>query len=393
MSRNNLIRWAFKGFIGTLILINLILTAVFGFSYLGPAFGDSFVADYAGAAYAVLLFDLAFLAWFYTYLWIAESGEQRSIAIGLSVASLLGSTMATLQQLGINAVGLVDLSAHHETVGMIALLVTLTMTALHIIGGMAYTYFAPAENKRQHDIDERTEIASAQQGVNDQLRAAKIKLVKAQGKIQADAMEDAVPELERRMRERMSGIVDRLTADHERNLLAMLGFTPDGKQVGRGGSLPVTIDQQPDLPTPAVASADDDKPTGQPKREPNSERPFGFPGGQPPENSADLSAMAENQAGRARPANGTGPMRAGDTVMGQVPADAVRTLMFDKNQNLFFETWVDEHGEAWSKVLSLSSDPRRAWQQIQQSQITIPRRMDYTKFAALHRQGNGRNFS
>jgi hypothetical protein len=143
----------------------------------------------------------------------------------------------------------------------------------------------------------------------------------------------------------------------------------------------LVIDQQPDRPTPAVASADsDDKPTGQPKRE----RPFGFPGGQPTENSVDLLAMAENQAGRARPANGTGPMRAGDTVMGQAPADAVKTLMFDKNQKLFFETWVDEHGEAWSKVLGLSSDPRHAWQQVQQSGVMIPRRMDYDKFAALH---------
>lgn len=195
-------RWAFAIFGGLLIVINAALTFSFGYTYLGRSFGSGMMSDYAGAFYAILIFDAAYLAWFYTFLRTAESTGQRSLAVGMAGFSLLGSLSATLQQLATNANDLVDLSAYHQTVGLIALMIMLFMTAAHVLACAGYLLMSPQERVRQT-------------------------MAQARGQ----ALEDGLETATRMVNLDYEDIVGMMAIKIRTNILSDLGFTHDLKQI------------------------------------------------------------------------------------------------------------------------------------------------------------------
>jgi hypothetical protein len=199
---NHWARWAFAIFGGLLIVINAALTFSFGYTYLGRSFGSGLMSDYAGAFYAILIFDAAYLAWFYTFLRTAESTGQRSLAVGMAGFSLLGSLSATLQQLATNANDLVDLSAYHQTVGLIALMIMLFMTAAHVLAMAGYFLMSPQERVRQT-------------------------MAQARGQ----ALEDGLETATRMVNLDYDEIVGMMALKIRTNILDDLGFTHDLKQI------------------------------------------------------------------------------------------------------------------------------------------------------------------
>ena len=213
-------KWAFAIFGGLLVIINAALTFSFGFSYLGRSFGSGVLSDYVGAFYALLIFDAAYLSWFYTYLRTAESTGQRSLALLMAGFSLVGSLTATLQQLVTNATGLIDLGAYHQAVGLGALAVMVFMTSAHIISTAFYIYLDPREKVRQ-------------------MRAI------ARG----NALDDSLEGAQRLINIDHSQIVSQMAQEVRADVLGSLGFTHDVKHI----TAPAQIEAK--LTTPAAIDA------------------------------------------------------------------------------------------------------------------------------------------
>ena len=197
-------RWGFAFFGGLLILINGALTFAFGYSYLGTAFGAGSLAFYAGAFYALLLFDAGYLSWFYTFIRTAESTGQRALALGMAVFSLMGSLAATLQQLATNATALVDLTEYHQAVGMVALGAMLFMTAAHIIATASYLLLDPRERVKQ-----------------------------VMAGVRANALDDSLTAAEKLIALDHKEMIDIMSADVRADILAAIGFTADLRPVTR----------------------------------------------------------------------------------------------------------------------------------------------------------------
>lgn len=202
-------RWGFTIFGGLLILINSALTFAFGFTYMGTAFGTGDLAFYAGAFYALLLFDAGYICWFYTFIRTAESTGQRALALGMAIFSLMGSLSATLQQLATNATALVDLTAYHQAVGTVALGTMLFMTAGHIIATAGYLLLDPRERVKQ-----------------------------VMAGIRANALDDSLTTAGKLIALDHKEIIDAMSADVRADILAALGFTADLQQLTAQTLLP-----------------------------------------------------------------------------------------------------------------------------------------------------------
>jgi len=212
------VKWGFAIFGALLVLINAALTAAFGAAYLGTAFGTGDMTSWLGAAYALLIFDLGYIAWFYTFIRTAESTGQRALSLGLAIFSLLGSLSATLQQLATNATTLVDLTAYHDTVGVVALGAMLLMTTAHIISTAAYILLDPKEQVKQ-----------------------------VMAGVKANALSDALTAAGKQLAIDNEIIVETFAADVRADILAIMGFTPELHQITKAK----TAD------APALASANE----------------------------------------------------------------------------------------------------------------------------------------
>jgi len=217
-----LIKWAFVGFGITVGIINALLTAVFSYTYLPAAFGQAsgVFAQYAAAAYGLLIMDVAYVAWFYVYLRLAESKGQRDLAIAVSIVALLTSIMATVTQLVTNSFGLVDLSAYQETVGVVSLTLMIVVTALHIVAFASYTLLDPRERVK-------TEAA----------------------KIKAAVLENSLNQMRSRVDNDTDAVVDAFAGRIRKDVLRQLGFTPDlrfiGNEKDNGGDPPALPAPEP----------------------------------------------------------------------------------------------------------------------------------------------------
>ncbi len=230
-NKSPMVKYAFYIF-GILIGgINAALTAVFAYTYLPAAFGnpDGIMAQFAAAFYGLLIMDIAYLAWFYVYLRLAESKEQRGLSVTMAVLSLGGSIMATITQLATNSFGLVDLSAYTENVGLISMVVMIIVTALHIICFAAYTLTDPEES-----------VKTMMTNTN------------------ANLLETALAEAKKRVEGDKNILVDAIAARMRGDMLNQIGFTSDLKQIGTGQepviipgeATPATPPQQPATKTP-----------------------------------------------------------------------------------------------------------------------------------------------
>jgi hypothetical protein len=217
-NKSPMIKYAFILF-GILIGgINAVLTAVFSFTYLPAAFGnpDGMLAPYLAAFYGLLIMDVAYLAWFYVYLRLAESKEQRGLSVFMAVMSLGASIMATITQLATNSFGLVDLTAYSETVGIIAMVTMIAVTALHIICFAAYTLTDPTESVK-------TSMTNSK----------------------ADMLADALSEAEKRVKDDKKILVDLIAGSMRKDMLQQLGFTTQYEQIGAGETAVPQASQKP----------------------------------------------------------------------------------------------------------------------------------------------------
>lgn len=206
-SKSPMVKYAFYIFGALIGGINAALTAVFAYTYLPAAFGnpDGIMAQFAAAFYGLLIMDIAYLAWFYVYLRLAESKEQRGLSITMAVLSLAASIMATVTQLATNSFGLVDLSAYTENVGLISMAIMILVTALHIICFAAYTLTDPDESVKTMMTNTNAEL-----------------------------LKDALSEAEARVKQDKSILVDAIAAKMRGNMLGQIGFTAELKQIGSG---------------------------------------------------------------------------------------------------------------------------------------------------------------
>ena len=205
----------FYGVLGVILLLNGAMTAVFGWRNLWPAFGDdSILPHVAGAAYALLIFDLAAAGYFMAFKRAAETSWQRFLTLGIAGVCLAGSIFATVEQLTYTAFGLAVLSGYADVIQLVALVLMISLTAVHSIMAAVYGLLSVAERARGRAIT-----------------------------LKAGMIDDALDELETRVTADTGKIVDVMAADLRRDVLAALGFTPDlQKMIPAGTVAPVALD-------------------------------------------------------------------------------------------------------------------------------------------------------
>ena len=193
----------FYGVLGVILLLNGAMTAVFGWRNLWPAFGDdSILPHVAGAAYALLIFDLAAAGYFMAFKRAAETSWQRFLTLGIAGVCLAGSIFATVEQLTYTAFGLAVLSGYADVIQLVALVLMIGLTAVHSIMAAVYGLLSIAERTRGKAIT-----------------------------LKADMIDDALDEVETRVMADKGVIVDAMAADVRRDVLAALGFTPELKKM------------------------------------------------------------------------------------------------------------------------------------------------------------------
>jgi hypothetical protein len=190
--------------LGAILILNAAMTAVWGWANLAAAFGaDGIMPHLAGAGYALLILDLAALAYFGVYRRAAETRWQRFISLAMAIICLLGSIFATVTQLMGTSFGLATLAPYRATIEAIALGMMIGLTAAHAITAAAYGLLSASERAKQKSID-----------------------------IRAGMLDIALAELEARMGADASAIADAMAADMRRAVLADMGFTQTLQRVG-----------------------------------------------------------------------------------------------------------------------------------------------------------------
>lgn len=154
-----LVRWCLLLFAVAIVCVNGLLSFAFGFAYLGAAFGlGGWLSSVVGGVFAVLVADVAFLVWFWSYRRIANTIAQRSLSLVVGGVSLGLSIAMSVNQLAVNSYGLVDLSAYHERVGFVALTVVIVVTALHIAALAVFSLADAGELAINRSIDIRARL-------------------------------------------------------------------------------------------------------------------------------------------------------------------------------------------------------------------------------------------
>jgi hypothetical protein len=233
--RNNspAIRWGFLIFIAVLGSINALLTYQFGTTFLVSAFGrdGGMLASYAAGIYALIIFDVAFVCWFWVYRRLAESKEQRAIALIMSIAALTGSILATIVQLANGAFGLVDLSAYMNTIGFVAMAGMIAITAGHIVSISVFALTSPEEKTIQTAV-----------------------------KLKSQALQLALSEASNRVNRDMSVVGDILASEVRADVLRHLGFDEAANRIASAEvpALPAGNDSTHELqPAPAMTQGSD----------------------------------------------------------------------------------------------------------------------------------------
>ena len=196
--------WLFSAVVIVLTIINAALTWQFGSLYFAAAFSIGVLGTFMAGFYSLLIFDVAYITWFYTYLRGSHGKWQRALSLLMAILALGGSIMATVNQLVVNSFGLVDLTEYQDAVGFVALGTMIVITALHIIAFAGFILLDPKERVKT-------------EGAN----------------ILSEVIEDALLEMRNRLNADKTVLVDQISADYRVEMLTALGFTRDLKFVGR----------------------------------------------------------------------------------------------------------------------------------------------------------------
>ena len=177
--QNVIVRWLLLLFAVSIVMINAGLSYAFGHSYLGSAFSvDGWLSAIIGGLYAVLVADVAFLVWFWSYRRIANTVAQRSLSLVIGSIALGLSIAMSINQLAVNSYGLVDLSAYHDAVGLVALTVVIITTALHIAGLAVFSLTDAEEMTKNKSIDIRARlVGESLDGVEKSMDAIRTEVV------------------------------------------------------------------------------------------------------------------------------------------------------------------------------------------------------------------------
>ena len=138
---------AFSLFGLVILLANAALTFLFGFTFCGDALGSAVL----GGIMCALFFDLAAIAWYTVRQQRGLSSEQRALSNGLSLATIISSTLVSVIWV-LMSIRLVDLSAWHDTIGVFGVVLVTLMAAANFLGLFAFQYFSPQE--RAIELDE-----------------------------------------------------------------------------------------------------------------------------------------------------------------------------------------------------------------------------------------------
>ncbi len=174
------VNWALAGFSIAVILINAALSYAFGRIYLGAAFGiQGWMGSIVGGLYAVLVADVAFLVWFWAYKRTADTRNQRSMSLLFGCMALGLSIAMSVNQLAVHSYGLVDLTAYHDSVGLLALTVVIVVTAVHIAGSAAFNLSDAAESVKGKSADIRAKLVDESlQGVESSMDDIRVEVVR-----------------------------------------------------------------------------------------------------------------------------------------------------------------------------------------------------------------------
>jgi hypothetical protein len=150
------VSWLLGGFSVVIVVINAALSFAFGASYLGAAFSvDGWLQPVIGGLYALLIADVAFVVWFWSYRRIAETQQQRQLSLAVAVLALSVSVAMTITQLSANAFGLVDLSDYQESVGLVALVLMIAVTAALIVSVAAFALMTRSEQVKTRTMNHK----------------------------------------------------------------------------------------------------------------------------------------------------------------------------------------------------------------------------------------------
>lgn len=204
-SKNPTVGWLFKIVGIVLALINAVLTFQFGSQYFAAAFTVGIIGTYLAGFYALLIMDIAYITWFSVHLRNSTGKNQRALAALMAAVSLMGSILATVNQLIVNSFGLADFTQYQEGIGTASLIAMIILTAAHIIAFAAFILFDPQEQVKTQGAETLSEV-----------------------------IEDALSELKLRMNSDKDILIDHISAGYRVELLTALGFTSDLQQVGKG---------------------------------------------------------------------------------------------------------------------------------------------------------------
>ena len=130
-----------KFFFGVLTIINAVFTYQFASFFLVNIVSSggrvTVITPIIAGLLAMAVSDLASLVWRYIYIH-SGSMRQRQISKMMSTVSIIISSVATFAQIVFNSSSLVDLSAYHSFVGVVALFGFGFLIVGHFIAAMYY---------------------------------------------------------------------------------------------------------------------------------------------------------------------------------------------------------------------------------------------------------------
>lgn len=128
-------------FFAVLLGINALFTYQFASTFLVGIVTNNgqqtILSPIIAGILAVAVTDAASVIWRYVYIH-AEALKQRQYAIIMSMASLVVSSIATFTQIIFNSSALIDLSAYHNFVGVVALFAFGGLIVCHFIAAMQF---------------------------------------------------------------------------------------------------------------------------------------------------------------------------------------------------------------------------------------------------------------
>ncbi|MEM9526660.1 MAG: hypothetical protein AAGA31_08640 [Bacteroidota bacterium] len=156
-------------------IINAVLTFAFGYTFGGDFFptGHSGLSAAIGGVAFTAIYDYGAYGWDAAGKRSGLSIRQMNIALGMSKASMYSSTLLSVAFLMLTT-SLVDLSSIHDTIGLVSVLGTGVLLALHFIQIFAYRRADPGEADAKQQAELRGSLlefyADQRKGLMDKVQ-------------------------------------------------------------------------------------------------------------------------------------------------------------------------------------------------------------------------------